>query len=678
MRVITCLALDHNPWLVLLAAVMCVVGASVFARLFQRTFTDTGAARLHWGFLSSVTAGASVWATHFIAMLGYRPDVPVTFNATLTVVSALIAVLGVGIALALSTIRNRAVAAVTGGGTFGLAIAAMHYTGMFAYRVDGLVEWLPGYVAASIVFAIVLSAFAIDRLKRARQRVDVAAVALFVTAIVALHFTGMAAFVVHPMPGIMQGADSQAFVAMATSIALVGMLIVGVGISTHLLERRTHNRSQEQLQHQALHDALTGLANRRNFREALRRECSRNRRFGRPFALLMVDLDRFKPINDSLGHPFGDEILRMVGARLKSAVRENDLVARIGGDEFAIIAVNIETAEAAAELADRIVHILAQSFLNDGKIADLGGSVGIALAPEHGGEEEALVQHADIALYTAKRSGKNRACMFEVGLVEALQRRRFIESELRSAAAHDGFDVMYQPVIDPKSGRFTGAEALVRWNCRERGSVPPAEFIPIAEELGLVGRIGAFVLRRACFDATSWPPEMDVAVNLSPVQLLDPGLVDMVKQALADSGLPSTRLELEITETALLSDDEAVLRVLEELTAMGVRISLDDFGTGYSSLSYLHRFPISRIKIDRSFVQRLPSDPGSASIVRAIAQLGENLNMQITAEGIETDEQLAFIAQHGCGQVQGFLISHPVPSAAVFGLFTTNAATAAA
>jgi diguanylate cyclase (GGDEF)-like protein len=386
----------------------------------------------------------------------------------------------------------------------------------------------------------------------------------------------------------------------------------------------------------------------------------------------MIDLDRFKPLNDTFGHPFGDEILQIVGARLEAAVRHDDLVARIGGDEFAIIMINAGEPQVACELAGRIVEVLAAPFVIDGKIADLGASVGIAMAPVHGSDDETLVQHADIALYTAKRGGRSRTCLFEAGLIEGLQRRRFIEGELRGACARNDFTVMYQPVIDPQSGKFTGAEALVRWTCRDRGNVPPAEFIPIAEELGLIGRIGAFVLRQACADAASWPAEIGVAVNLSPVQLLDPDLVDLVEQTLSNSGLAPGRLELEITETALLGDDEAALRVLRELTALGVRISLDDFGTGYSSLSYLHRFPISRIKIDKSFVQQLPGDAGSASIVKAIAQLGENLNMQITAEGIETDEQLEFIAQYGCGHVQGFLISHPVRSEAVSDLFRNS------
>lgn len=677
MRILNCIAFEHNPWFVLLAAAMCLGGTMVSTTLFRRTLAEHGAARLHWSFLSAVTAGAATWATHFIAMLGYRVAAPVTIDEFLTVVSALIAVVGIGLGLTVAA-RGARSAVLVGGPLIGLSIAAMHYVGMFAYRVDGVVSWEWQYVAVSLLIACVLAALAMSRLHNAEMRNSVwHAGALLATAIIGLHFAGMAAFEVRPVGGI-SGADTEAFAGMAASIGLVALLIVGTGVSTYLIERKTNSDGETRIAHIAMHDALTDLANRHQFTQALQIECNRRRQFGRPFALLMVDLDRFKPINDTLGHPTGDIVLQRVARRLRAAVRAGDMVARIGGDEFAILSFGAGDMDTANAISRRIVEILARPMVINGNVIELSGSVGLALAPEHGETPEELIQHADIALYAAKRDGKNTFRSFEPALMDEIQRRRSLEAALRRACMREEFSLVYQPVFASKTGKLSGAEALLRWTCPERGEISPSEFIPIAEDLGLVSRIGNDVLRKACKDAAGWPDYVNLAVNVSPVQLLDPRLPQTVSQALTDANLDPQRLELEITETALLNNDEAALKTITKIRGMGVRISLDDFGTGYSSLSYLHRFPISRIKIDRSFVQKLPHDTGSASIVRAIAQLGSSLNMQITAEGIETDSQLSFIRQHGCDDVQGFLTGRPVKAEQFLALASVPAATAAA
>lgn len=661
MRIIGCIVHEHNLWFVLMAALMCLAGSLVSATLFRRTLSESGVVRVHWCFLSAVTAGAATWATHFIAMLGYQSPVPVRLDGVLTVLSALIAAGGIGIGLILATVRMHKFATVIGGATIGLAIAAMHYVGMFAYRVDGIVHWDWRYIAVSLVIAPACSALAVKRLRQGADKGrNWQAGGLLAIAIVGLHFAGMAAFSVSAMDGYSQGADSEAFGAMAAAIGMVALLIVGTGISTYLVERKTNSEGESRIAHIAMHDALTELANRHQFTAALATECDKLAKYGRPFCLLLVDLDRFKPINDTLGHPIGDIVLKRVARRLRSAVRGHDMVARIGGDEFAIISFGVSEKREADLIAARIVEILHRPMVIEGNVVELSGSVGSALAPDHGADPDEIVQHVDVALYSAKHNGKQTHRMFEPTLMEAIQRRRALEASLRRACMRDEFNIVYQPVFDSRSGEISGAEALLRWTCPERGEISPVEFIPIAEELGLVSRIGSTVLRQACSDAARWPEHLDLSVNVSPVQLLDPRLPQTVAHALEDSGLAAERLELEITETALVNNDEAALRTLTQIRNLGVRISLDDFGTGYSSLSYLHRFPISRIKIDKSFVQKLPDDVGSASIVRAIAQLGESLNMKITAEGIETDSQLSFIREHGCDHVQGFLTGHPV------------------
>ena len=669
MRVISCIVHDHNLWFVLMAAILCFSGSLVSSTLVRRTFLEDGISKAHWCFLSAVTAGAATWATHFIAMLGYQVSAPVNLDGALTVLSALIAVAGIGLGIFVASLRKFRAAPIFGGAVIGLAIASMHYTGMFAYRVDGIVRWDATYIAASLVITVVLSALSVRRLQAGVDKRRIIQSGILLTlAIVGLHFTGMAAFSVVPMPGYSQGAVSEAFATMAAAIGLVALLIVGTGISTYLVERKTNTEGETRIAHIAMHDSLTDLANRRQFTRALVLECEKLKKYGRPFSLLMVDLDRFKPINDTLGHPVGDEVLRRVSKRLRYAVRNGDMVARIGGDEFAVISYGVDDEGRAGVIAERIVELLSRPMIIQGNVVELSASVGVAVAPDHGTDPDLLTQHVDVALYSAKHNGKQTHRFFDPSLMESIQRKRSLEASLRRACMRDEFTIAYQPVFNSDGTKICAAEALLRWKCPERGDISPAEFIPIAEELGLVSRIGSGVLRQACKDASSWPINIGLAVNVSPVQLLDPRLPQTVRQALDEASLSPERLELEITETALLNNDEAALKVLKQIRAMGVRISLDDFGTGYSSLSYLHRFPISRIKIDKSFVQRLPDDVGSASIVKAIALLGNSLSLEITAEGIETNSQLNFIRENGCDHVQGFLIGHPIPHDAFLSL----------
>lgn len=676
MNILACLVFEHDWRLVFLAVCVCLLGSYVTVTLMRRSLTAEKDTRMHWTLLAAVAGGAAIWTTHFVAMLGYKSPVPVSFDGALTVVSAIVAIIGLALSIFAANLSSRRAAIIVGGGMIGLTIAAMHYVGMFAYRVEGVVTWIPEYIVGSIISSTLLGMGLVAALRSERWAHKILApTAVLVAAIVALHFTGMTGFSVVPLPGFDGRVDPEIWSTMASAITFVTLLILGAGVSTHQLERRTYARSQDELAHIAMHDSLTELANRHSFTEALKAECAALSDDGEPvvtygdrdavntgaFALLMVDLDRFKPINDMLGHPAGDVVLQKVARRLRCAVRKNDLVARVGGDEFAVILRNIQQVSEVEAIAERIIEVLARPFLIGGNVAEIGGSVGIALAPEHGLDAQELVQQADVALYASKRSGSREHCLFQPELLNDMQHRRQLEADLRRAVARGDFSVHYQPVLNAKSGKVSGAEALLRWTCDKRGPVSPAEFIPVAEDLGLVSRIGADVLRQACRDASMWPEDLHVSVNISPVQLLDPRLPQTVKQALDDAGLAPERLELEITETALLGNDQVAFRSLSRLSELGVSISLDDFGTGYSSLSYLHRFPINRIKIDRSFVQRLPEDPGSASIVRAIAQLGASLDLRITAEGIETVEQFNFITEHGCDTIQGFLISEPLP-----------------
>jgi len=422
-------------------------------------------------------------------------------------------------------------------------------------------------------------------------------------------------------------------------------------------ERR---QAEDKIMHMARHDALTNLPNRLLFREKMEQALARDEKL----AVLFLDLDRFKSVNDTLGHPVGDELLRAVTKRLEMAVRSADTVARLGGDEFAIIQIDAEPTDA-TELAARIIDSINEPFEVLGHHVVIGTSIGIAVAPTDGSEPDQLLRNADMALYRAKSEGRGTYHFFQPEMDAQMQARHSVEVDLRKALAAEEFELYYQPLVDLASNSVCGFEALVRWNHPERGLVAPDEFIPVAEEIGLIVPIGDWVLQQACRDAAKWSDKITVAVNLSAAQFRNPTLALSVVGALAKSGLPASRLELEITETVLLQDSKSVLDVLHQIRALGVRISMDDFGTGYSSLSYLRSFPFDKIKIDRSFIRELGKENDCVAIIRAVTRLGHSLGMVTTAEGVETKAQLEILRAEGCTQAQGYLFSPALPIAEI-------------
>lgn len=424
----------------------------------------------------------------------------------------------------------------------------------------------------------------------------------------------------------------------------------------------SRQRAEARALHMARHDPLTGLANRILFQERLEQELSRT---DRVHAVLCLDLDRFKPVNDSLGHPAGDKLLKAVAGRLLCCVREADTITRLGGDEFAILVADLDRPERARDLAQRVIDVLSQSFEIDGNQINIGASVGIAISPADGRTPDDLFGNADIALYSAKADQRGTYRFFEPEMHSRVQTRIQLERDLRCALEDGQFEMFYQPLVDVKRSKVCAFEALLRWHHPELGLLAPGTFIPLAEETGLIVPIGAWAMQCACQEATSWPEDVTVSVNLSPAQFKSRNLVKTVRDALVTSGLPACRLELEITETLLLEDSAATLVVLHELNALGVRISMDDFGTGHSSLSYLRSFPFHKIKIDQSFVRDLLERKDSMAIVRAILGLGRSLDMVTTAEGVETEEQLSRLREEGCNEVQGYLFSQPRPAAEI-------------
>jgi diguanylate cyclase (GGDEF)-like protein len=425
----------------------------------------------------------------------------------------------------------------------------------------------------------------------------------------------------------------------------------------------------------ARHDALTGVANRLLFHERLEAALAEAGP-SRQYAVLCLDLDGFKPVNDSFGHPVGDTLLQAVAGRLRHCTRQSDTVCRLGGDEFAIL-TPIDRPDAAGELALRITNALREPFQLGKLTVTVGVSVGIAWSQGNGDTPEEFLKRADVALYSAKAGERGSFRFFEPTMHEQLVVRLQLECELREAITRREFELFYQPLIDLQSGEVCAFEALLRWRHPQRGLVSPADFIPIAESSGLIVPLGAWVLMQACADAAGWPDHITVAVNLSVAQFKSKSLVAAVQEALEASGVSACRLELEVTESLLLEDDPGTLAALRTLSALGVRFSVDDFGTGHSSLSYLRRFPFTKLKIDRSYIREMSHQSDSLAIVRAILSLGRDLNMVTTAEGVETEAQLSRLREEGCDEVQGFLFSEPRPAHEVPRMLSSRAQTAA-
>lgn len=673
---------SYSSSLVLISLCVAILASYTALDLTGRIATAKGRAACLWMGGGALAMGIGVWSMHFIGMLAFSLPIDLGYDLALTAFSLLIAVLSSGFALWLvSQPSLPALQLGFGALIMGAGIACMHYTGMAALRMLPGIDYDPTLFGASLLIAVGASAAALwiaFRLRRHTPYVwqirGLAAVVMGV-AIVGMHYTGMAAanFPEGSFCGALGGGlqgDSLVYLVLITTLA-----VLAVALLTSVLDARLEARTAElarsltlanqELTQLALHDTLTDLPNRTLLADRIEQAIAKVAEQGGCFALMFIDLDGFKPVNDAFGHHIGDLLLKAVAARLRGHLHSQDTLARIGGDEFVLL-VELQEPNDAMDVAVKQVNLVSRPFRVAEHDLQLSASLGIVLYPGNGQDQHELLRNADAAMYHAKSAGKNGYSFFDVSMNSNARQQLQLLQDLRLALEQRQFRLHYQPKFDAQACQPIGAEALLRWEHPQQGLLLPDRFIGLAEKTGLIIPIGEWVLTEACRQMRQWLDQghhgWRMAVNLSAIQFCHAGLVDSVARALQQNGLPANCLTLEITETTAMHDADASLTVLQRLSDMGVDLSIDDFGTGYSSLMYLKRLPANELKIDRGFVRDLEQDSDDAAIVSAIVALGQALGLRIVAEGVETDKQQDFLTRLGCDSLQGYLLGQPVPA----------------
>ncbi|NVZ66516.1 EAL domain-containing protein [Pseudomonas gingeri] len=673
---------SYSPALVFISLCVAILASYTALDLTGRIATARGRAVYLWMAGGALAMGVGVWSMHFIGMLAFRLPIELGYDAPLTALSLLIAILSCGFALWLvSQPRLPLWQLAFGALVMGAGISAMHYCGMAALRMQPGIDYDPTLFSASLVIAVVASAAALwiaFHLRHNTPHVRLArsgAAVVMGIAIVGMHYTGMAAANFAEGSFCGAAASGLALKGLDLLVLVTSLAVLSIALLTSILDARLEARTadladsltlaNQELTQLALHDTLTGLPNRVLLADRIDQAMHKVSADGGCFALMFIDLDGFKPVNDAFGHHMGDQLLREVALRLREDLRTQDTLARIGGDEFVLLAQLAEPDDA-LQVASRQVNLLSQAFRVSGHDLQISASIGIVMYPGNGQTAEELLMNADAAMYHAKGAGKNGHSFFDASMNGNARKQLQLLQDLRQALECDQFRLHYQPKFDARGGLPIGAEALLRWEHPEQGLLPPDTFITLAEKSGLIIPIGEWVLNEACRQMRLWYEQgyqhWRIAVNLSALQFCHGGLVASVAGALERHRLPANSLTLEITETTAMSDADASMTVLQQLSDMGVDLSIDDFGTGYSSLMYLKRLPANELKIDRGFVRDLEHDTDDAAIVSAIVALGQALGLRIVAEGVETDMQQDFLTRLGCDSLQGYLLGHPLPA----------------
>lgn len=672
---------SYNAWLVLASLLIAMLASYTALDMAGRVNASRGHAARWWLAGGSIAMGIGIWSMHFVGMLALSLPMPMAYDPAITFASLLIGIASSAFALWMVCQKQLTwLRLVMGALLMGAGVCAMHYTGMAAMRMSPPIHYIPSLFALSVLIAVAASgaalwiAFHLRRHSAHVRLLRAGAAVVMGVAIAGMHYTGMAAAQFSKNSVCVMSGSQASAAWMAPLLIVVALAVLSIALITSILDFRLEFRTavlstsladaNDELKFLALHDSLTKLPNRALLEDRLDQEIQTSQRERTLFAVLFLDLDGFKQINDAFGHDIGDRLLVQVSGRIGEEVRSCDTVSRVGGDEFVLVAGVKEPADA-ANLADRLIRAIQQPYLIAGHDCRVTVSIGIAVCRSGQDRRQDLLKNADAAMYHAKAMGRNNFCFFEVSMNEDAQKQLQVLHDLRLALDRRELVLHYQPKFNAQTGAMIGAEALIRWNHPVRGLLLPGEFIPVAERIGLIVPIGEWTVHEACRQMREWRDAghsgWTLAVNLSPVQFNHPNLIELVRGSLERYALEPRCLALEITESTAMRDPDASMVILKKLHQMGVQISIDDFGTGYSSLLYLKRLPATELKIDRGFVRDLTQGTEDAAIIAAIVALGRTLNLEIVAEGVETESQRDFLTSLGCSSLQGFLLGKPMP-----------------
>ena len=659
------LGFAYHQTLVVVAGAVCLFGTWVGMRHFARARATDGSVRLGWLFMASVLTGVALWASTFISILALDPWLHSGFDPFATAVVLLIGIVACGIGFQIGSKPYPALAPELGGLVMGIGILAMHAIALRAWHFAGKIEWSVFGIALTLLVGLGLSALSVNRANRPVTRYCRHGAAIVLAFMICTVHYGLAASATSVdaqsvLPGYLIPAQMLCF-------AVVGavLLVMGSGFSFYVIDLRTRTESAERIHQLSFNDTMTGLPNRIAFNERLGFDISDAHEKGQKLAVLSIDFDGFKDVNDVYGHSAGDLVLIAIADRLRKTIGEGEFVARQNGDEFLALKMSGNHPEDAQTFAERLSAALAAPFEVAGNQVKLTASIGYSVFPLDTRERDHLVSNAKLAMYRGKAHQAGMICRYDREMDDAARSRRALARDLLNAVKNGELELHYQLQTTLRDGTVSGVEALMRWRHPQRGMISPGEFIPLAEETEAIVGMGEWALRTACRDAAQGKIPGMIAVNVSPMQFNHGDLADTIQAILNETGLAPERLEIEVTESMLMSDKDRCLQILRKLKAMGVAIAMDDFGTGYSSLGTLHAFPFDKIKLDQSFVRRIPEDTLAAAIVKTVLALGHSMNVPVLAEGIETEEQLRFLIDEGCSEGQGYLFAKPVPLAQI-------------